>query len=123
MGRTNARVFPVPVCAVATTSRPSSAGPMARAWMGVGCVKPCFARLLFNGAESENSEKLFIFRFCFEDENRRADYLIEGEGVADQLPVGFIVPQRGGFRQIQDLELQIPGGLGKVTACPSVFCE
>src|SRR5579864_2959349 len=92
MGRTNASVLPVPVCAVATTSRPASAGPMAKAWTGVGSVKPCLTRLLFNGAESENSQKLFIFRFGFEDENRRADYLRQGEGVADQLPVGFIVP-------------------------------
>ena len=79
MGRTNASVLPVPVCAVATTSRPASAGSMACAWTGVGSTKPCFARLLFRRAERGNSEKLFICDFA--EENRRADYQTEGEGL------------------------------------------
>src|ERR1700683_1659347 len=79
MGRTNARVLPVPVCAVATTSRPASAGSMAWAWTGVGSLKPLFNRLLFRRAERGNSEKLFMF--CFAEENRRADYQTEGEGL------------------------------------------
>ena len=35
-GRTNASVLPVPVCAVATTSRPARAGSIAWAWTAVG---------------------------------------------------------------------------------------
>jgi hypothetical protein len=66
----------------------------------------------------------------FEDENRRADYLRQGEGVADQLPVGFIVPHGGRFRQIPDLELQILIGLRQSYGMPigvlrvlmGVFC-
>src|SRR5579871_5617426 len=61
MGRTNARVLPVPVWAVATKSRPASAGAIACACTGVGWTKPCFARLLLRGADSESSEKFFIF--------------------------------------------------------------
>ncbi len=64
-GRTNARVFPVPVCAVATRSRPASAGSIARACTGVGSVKPCFLRLLIKRAERESSEKLFIYVCVF----------------------------------------------------------
>src|SRR4029453_5367828 len=40
MGNRNAAVFPLPVCADAITSRPSSAGGIASAWMGVGRTKP-----------------------------------------------------------------------------------
>ena len=39
-GRVNAAVLPVPVCAEATTSRPSSTRGMACSWTGVGVVKP-----------------------------------------------------------------------------------
>src|SRR5580698_9066379 len=92
MGRTNASVLPVPVCAVATKSRPAIAGSMACAWTGVGSIKPCLARLLLRGADKGSSEKLFIC--CFADENRRADYQTKGEGVADQLPVGFSITYR-----------------------------
>src|SRR6185436_11783168 len=40
MGNRNAAVFPLPVCAEAITSRPSSAGGIASAWMAVGRTKP-----------------------------------------------------------------------------------
>jgi hypothetical protein len=63
---------------------------MAWAWTGVGSLKPFFSRLLFSRADRGNSEKLFIFEF-FGEENRRADYLTKGEGVADQLPVDSII--------------------------------
>ncbi len=39
-GRPNAAVFPVPVWATPTTSRWSSSGGIAAAWMGVGSTKP-----------------------------------------------------------------------------------
>src|SRR5271167_1562771 len=39
IGIKKARVLPVPVCAVARTSLPSSAGGIADAWTGVGVVK------------------------------------------------------------------------------------
>ena len=40
IGRRNAAVFPLPVMAVARTSRPSRSGGMAARWMGVGAEKP-----------------------------------------------------------------------------------
>src|SRR5215510_5462574 len=83
-GRTNASVLPVPVCAVATTSRPASAGSMVCACTGVGVVKLCFARLLCRRAESGKSLKLFI-QLC-EEENQRANYQSWGGGCADLLP-------------------------------------
>ena len=38
MGRPNAAVLPVPVCAWPITSRPSRSGGMACSWIGVGLV-------------------------------------------------------------------------------------
>ena len=38
IGAPKARVLPVPVSALAITSRPSSTGPIASAWIGVGLV-------------------------------------------------------------------------------------
>ena len=104
-GRTNARVFPVPVCAVATRSRPASAGSIARACTGVGSVKPCFLRLLFKRAERESSEKLFIDCSCVcEKRNQRADcrgwkrglrinfnYLSIVANAAPSCPVAFLL--------------------------------
>ncbi len=40
MGSAKAAVLPLPVLALASTSRPSMAGGSAWAWMGVGAVKP-----------------------------------------------------------------------------------
>src|ERR1700732_1400621 len=83
-GRTNASVFPVPVCAVATTLRPASAGSIACACTGVGSVKPNLLRLLFSCADRVSSEKLFIYKLCGRL-NQRADYRIRSEGFADCL--------------------------------------
>src|ERR1700733_1807383 len=84
IGRTNASVLPVPVCAVATTSRPASAGSIDWAWTAVGSVKPFLNRLLFTRAEIENSEKLFIVYVRRRIDNRLP---VKGERLADQLPV------------------------------------
>src|SRR6476646_532926 len=59
-GSAKASVFPVPVCAVATTSRPSRAGGIAPSWTGVGDVKLCLVRLLRSAEHRFNSVKLFI---------------------------------------------------------------
>src|SRR3954453_13541821 len=59
-GIENARVLPVPVCAVATTSRPSMRGGMACAWTGVGVTNSFLARLFRNAEQRFNSEKSFI---------------------------------------------------------------
>ncbi len=40
IGSRNAAVLPLPVTALARTSRPAMAGGMASAWMGVGRAKP-----------------------------------------------------------------------------------
>ena len=40
MGRTKANVFPVPVCAFAITSFPSSTDGIVRSWMEVGSTIP-----------------------------------------------------------------------------------
>src|ERR1700722_16615628 len=63
IGRANARVLPVPVWAVATTSCPSMAGGIASAWIGVGVTNPCAARFLRRTGEVTKSEKLFIQNF------------------------------------------------------------
>src|SRR5579859_3428478 len=60
MGRTKASVLPVPVCAVATTSWPASAGGIACDWTGVGSTKLCLRRLLFKIGERESSVNVFI---------------------------------------------------------------
>src|SRR5208282_1739703 len=62
-GRTNASVLPVPVCAVATTSRPSSAGGIDSDCTGVGVTKPFCARFVCRTADTGNSEKVFIQSF------------------------------------------------------------
>src|SRR5436190_6667332 len=59
-GIANARVLPVPVCAVATTSRPSMSGGMACAWTGVGVTNSFLSRLFRNAEQSLSSEKCFI---------------------------------------------------------------
>src|ERR1019366_2865701 len=59
-GMANARVLPVPVCAVATTSRPSSSGGMAWAWTGVGVTNSFLARLFRNAEQRLSSVKWFI---------------------------------------------------------------
>ena len=57
MGMANARVLPVPVWAVATTSRPSSNGGMASAWTGVGVTNSFFSRLCRNAEQRLSSVK------------------------------------------------------------------
>src|SRR5271165_604053 len=59
-GSTKASVLPVPVCAVARTSRPARAGGIACAWTAVGCTNPWRVRLLFRAIERGSSEKSFI---------------------------------------------------------------
>src|SRR5271155_4617046 len=59
-GIENARVLPVPVCAVATTSRPSMSGGMACAWTGVGVTNSFLARLFRNAEQRLSSVKCFI---------------------------------------------------------------
>src|SRR3984957_13677661 len=62
-GSTKASVLPVPVCAVATTSRPSSAGGIDSDCTGVGVTKLFWARLACKTADTLNSEKVFIQYF------------------------------------------------------------
>src|SRR5580700_10226392 len=96
MGRTKARVLPVPVWAVATTSRPASAGSIDWACTAVGSVKPFLNRLLFTRAEILNSEKLFIdICVCGGESTYR---LPVREGLADQLPIVCIVAHSKGWR-------------------------
>src|SRR5271163_3526081 len=65
MGSPNASVLPVPVCAVATRSRPRMAGGIACACTGVGSLKFCFARLPRRTVLLTRSVKLFIQTFLF----------------------------------------------------------
>jgi hypothetical protein len=51
--------LPVPVCAVATTSRPSSAGGIAPACTGVGVTKFTAARRFCTRGERDSSENNF----------------------------------------------------------------
>src|SRR5580698_3365355 len=62
-GSTKASVLPVPVCAVATTSRPSSAGGIDSDCTGVGVTKLFCARFACKTADTANSEKVFIQSF------------------------------------------------------------
>src|SRR3569623_277967 len=59
-GMENARVLPVPVCAVATTARPSMSGGMACAWTGVGVTNSFLTRLFRNAEQRLSSEKCCI---------------------------------------------------------------
>src|SRR5580698_6522299 len=59
-GMENAKVLPVPVCAVATTSRPSRSGGMACAWTGVGVTNSFLSRLFRNAEQRLSSEKCCI---------------------------------------------------------------
>src|SRR5271157_6514281 len=59
-GIENARVLPVPVCAVATTSRPSMSGGMACAWTGVGMKNSFLARFFCKAEQRLSSVKWFI---------------------------------------------------------------
>jgi hypothetical protein len=54
-----------------------------------------FKAVLYQIALQESREGKFreTFHFDFADENRRADYQTEGEGVVDQLPVVSIIAQ------------------------------
>src|SRR6185312_1111933 len=56
-GMENARVLPVPVCAVTTTSRPSIMGGIACACTGVGVTNWFLSRLLRNAEQRLRSEK------------------------------------------------------------------
>src|ERR1035438_2958379 len=55
MGSRNAKVFPVPVWAVAKTSLPSSACGMAISWTGVGVVKCAAANFCWSPADRDIS--------------------------------------------------------------------
>ena len=54
IGSVNAAVLPVPVCAVARTSRRSSASGIAACWTGVGVVKRASRTARWTGSESRN---------------------------------------------------------------------
>src|SRR5579871_594522 len=71
-GIENARVLPVPVCAVATTSRPSMSGGIACAWTGVGVTNSFLWRLFRNAEQRLSSEKCFIncVRFLLREPDR-----------------------------------------------------
>src|ERR1035437_8466677 len=62
-GSTKASVLPVPVCAVATTSRPSRAGGIDSDCTGVGVTKLFCARLVCKTADTGNSKKVLIQSF------------------------------------------------------------
>src|SRR6202021_117109 len=53
------RVLPVPVCAVANTARPSSAGGIAPTCTGVSVTKFALARRCLSAAEMGNAENSF----------------------------------------------------------------
>src|SRR5260370_6875553 len=72
-GRTKARVLPVPVCAVATTSWPASAGEIVCDCTAVGCTKALRARLVCNSGDNESSEKVFIQSFAKEISDQTKD--------------------------------------------------
>ena len=76
IGIANARVFPVPVCAVATTSWPASAGGIACACTGVGVTKRCFARLPCSTGLKVRFENSFIPSFRSIREQRPAGVLL-----------------------------------------------
>jgi hypothetical protein len=59
-GTRKARVLPVPVWAVARTSRPARAGGIAAAWTGVGIVMLAEARFPCKTGERDSSKKVFI---------------------------------------------------------------
>jgi hypothetical protein len=64
IGIRNAKVFRVPVCAVARTSFPSSAGGIAEAWTGVGVAKWRCASFCCSPADrgiSANCVKTILF--------------------------------------------------------------
>src|ERR1700749_4008032 len=56
-------VLPVPVCAVASTSFPSSAGGIAFSCTGVGVTKFAAARRVFNAGDKLKSENWFMCPF------------------------------------------------------------
>src|SRR5262245_43622720 len=63
-GMRNARVLPVPVCAVAITSLPASACGIAAACTGVGTENFAALSRAFNDGDTESSEKLCIELSC-----------------------------------------------------------
>ena len=60
IGKPNAAVLPVPVCAVPNTSFPSSATGIAPACTGVGTVSRARFRFSFNKGAIDNSSNVFI---------------------------------------------------------------
>jgi len=83
-GIENARVLPVPVCAVATMSRPSMSGGMACARTGIGVTNSFLSRLFCNAEQRLSSEKCCIncVRFFLRrNETRRS------QGMQDQMRI------------------------------------
>ena len=65
MGNPKAAVFPLPVAAVASTSRPSIKGGMARFCIGVGCSNPRRStafRSLGSSPNVANDMRIYSFR-------------------------------------------------------------
>ena len=60
IGAPKASVLPVPVSALAITSRPSSTGPIASAWIGVGVVMSMFLIARWISSPRFHSSKLSI---------------------------------------------------------------
>src|SRR6266851_1543205 len=75
-GIRNARVLPVPVCAVASTSLPSRACGIAAAWTGVGVKKRADDSRSFTYVEIGSSEKICILLSCWRN---RGAHGISGE--------------------------------------------
>src|ERR1700676_4992275 len=65
IGIRNARVLPVPVWAVPITSLPSSAGEMARSWMGVRVMNGAPAIFCGKAADGGSSVIVVIRLFFF----------------------------------------------------------
>src|SRR6185437_6682836 len=102
IGRRNARVLPVPVCAVATTSRPSRAGGIACACTGVGWTNPLRVKLLCSVALRVSSENLFI-QCCFWGEIQRTGLrFTEGADLLDNRIARLRVFLNGSLEKVAD---------------------
>src|SRR5271157_3241521 len=71
MGSRNARVFPVPVWAVARTSLPSSACGMAISWTGVGLMNCAAANFCWSPADRDITLNC-VNRFLLSQEGQHA---------------------------------------------------
>ena len=71
IGKAKAAVFPVPVCAIASTSSPCIIGPMLLNWISVGRRNPDSSRLRFiSGARLYCSNFIFCPSACKDTEGK-----------------------------------------------------